>query len=544
MWGQKTAKRGGAQRGNQMATERPNRTIYALTGVAPEVQAYAMAKYSRSRESMRGSVAQLSTQRAEQFLESFYFQYGHRSIADLAHLALAVENVSMLAAIAVVDQQVWDGQERSTRYQDFARTGYYTPDAILTSRECEAYAATADALFAAYAALSGELTELLVAGTPQPEGMRDADFRRTLRARAFDVTRTLLPLATVTSVGQITSARTLERQISELLSSPFAELRQVAAGMRDACRQPASDPTADAAHAALAAFEGTHLAPDARAALDALDAAVPNAPAAPTLVKYTAPIAYQIETARAFRQAAAELLGSLPDDASAPTVALAPPVSPTDELVGTLLYQHDPAQHSYTAILEAVVELPAAVKTELIELSTRHRGPHDDLLRAHQIGAPVQFDMTIDIGAFRDFHRHRRCVQIVPAFSPCHGTDDAGEWFTRGLGDAGAARAADAGLIKRYTDALALAQKTMAEIAPAHPEEAMYLLPMAYRCRALFKMDYAQAAYMIEQRTKPGGHFSYRHAAWQMYEALSARDPALAWGIRATPPTEVNLLQR
>ncbi len=527
-----------------MATERPSRTIYALTGVAPEVQAYAMAKYSRSRGSMRGSVAELSAQRAEQFLESFYFQYGHRSIADLAHLALAVENVSMLAAIAVVDQQVWDGQERSTRYQDFARTGYYTPDAILTSRECEAYAATANALFATYAALSAELTEVLVAGKPRPEAMKDADFRRTLRARAFDVTRALLPLATVTSVGQITSARTLERQISEMLGSPFAELRHVAAGIRDACRRPASDPTAEAAHAALAALAGTHLEPAARDALDALGAATPHAAAAPTLVKYTAPIAYQIETARAFRQAATELLRDLPDAAPAPTVALAPQVTPTDELVGTLLYRHDPAQHAYAAILEAVANMPATVKTELIELSTRHRGPHDDLLRAHQIGAPVQFDLTIDIGAFRDFHRHRRCVQIVPAFSPRHGTDDAGEWFAHGLGDAGAARAADAGLIGRYTDALALARTTIAEIAPAHPEESAYLLPMAHRCRALFKMDYAQAAYMIEQRTKPGGHFSYRRAAWGMYEALSARDPALAWGIRATPPTAMDLLQR
>ncbi len=109
------------------------RTIYALTGVAPEVQAYAMAKYSRSRQSMQQSIAELSAQRAEQFLESFYFQYGHRSIADLAHVAVAVENISMLAAIAVVDQPLWDGQERSTRYQDFARTGYYTPDAIAAS---------------------------------------------------------------------------------------------------------------------------------------------------------------------------------------------------------------------------------------------------------------------------------------------------------------------------------------------------------------------------------------------------------------------------
>src|SRR5438270_13848495 len=102
--------------------------VYAVYGVEPEVQAYAMAKYSRSALSMRESLREISEQKAEKFLNTFYFQYGHRSIADLAHIALAVEKLSMIAAIILVDEQRWDGQERSTRYQDFRKSGYYTPD--------------------------------------------------------------------------------------------------------------------------------------------------------------------------------------------------------------------------------------------------------------------------------------------------------------------------------------------------------------------------------------------------------------------------------
>jgi len=524
--------------------ERPTRTIYALAGVPPEVQAYAMAKYSRSRQSMRQSVTELSAQLAEQFLESFYFQYGHRSIADLAHLALAVENISILAAIAVVDQPVWDGQERSTRYQDFARTGYYIPDAVLTSRECETYTAAADALFETYTALSRQLTALLVAHVPRPDAMTEAEHTRILRARAFDVARGLLPLATITSVGQITSARTVERQISELLSSPLAEVRQIGADLRTACRTPATDPASDAAQAVFASLDGTHLEDEARAALGRLAHAMPHTPIAPTLVKYTAPIAYQIETARIFAQRATELLADIPLGLPAPTVALAPVAPPMDELIATLLYQHDPAQHPYAAILAAVAALPATVKDDLVDLSTQHRGPYDDLLRAHRVGAPVQFELTLDIGAFRDFHRHRRCVQIIPTFSPWHGTEDTRLWFTRGLGKAAAAQAESTGLIAQYTDALTAARTAIDLIAPAHPEDAAYLLPMAYRCRALFKMDYAEAMYIIEQRTTLGGHFSYRHTAWQMYEALRARDPAMTRHIRVTPPTEVDLLRR
>jgi len=63
--------------------------VFAVHGADPEVLAYAMAKYSRSALSMRESLAEISAQRAEQFLNTFYFQYGHRSIADLAHIASA-----------------------------------------------------------------------------------------------------------------------------------------------------------------------------------------------------------------------------------------------------------------------------------------------------------------------------------------------------------------------------------------------------------------------------------------------------------------------
>src|ERR1700680_3860978 len=113
--------------GNHAFPDAPSVEVYAVYGVEPEVQAYAMAKYSRSSLSMKESLNEISQQKAEKFLNTFYFQYGHRSIADLAHVALAIERLSILAAIVVADEQRWDGQERSTRYQDFRKSGYYTP---------------------------------------------------------------------------------------------------------------------------------------------------------------------------------------------------------------------------------------------------------------------------------------------------------------------------------------------------------------------------------------------------------------------------------
>src|SRR6202167_3177771 len=124
--------------------------VYAVHGADPEVLAYAMAKYSRSALSMRDSLKEISAQRAEQFLNTFYFQYGHRSIADLAHLAFAIERLSLLAAIILVDEQRWDGQERSTRYQNFRKSGWYLPDFSASPASRLAFTAAIEALFAEY----------------------------------------------------------------------------------------------------------------------------------------------------------------------------------------------------------------------------------------------------------------------------------------------------------------------------------------------------------------------------------------------------------
>src|SRR5258708_12643816 len=93
--------------------------VYAIHGADPEVLAYAMAKYSRSSLTMKESLAEISAQRAEQFLNTFYFQYGHRSIADLAHIPFAIERLSLLAAIKLVDDHPSHVHDPSTPYQNF-----------------------------------------------------------------------------------------------------------------------------------------------------------------------------------------------------------------------------------------------------------------------------------------------------------------------------------------------------------------------------------------------------------------------------------------
>src|SRR6201985_3731315 len=115
----------------------------------PEKSAYALGRYSRSADSIRQSIEWVRTHNSQQFLESYYFQYGHQSIADLGHTIMCFEGVSELAACEIEDETLWDGQAKSSRYQDFSRTGFIRPPE-LTGADIERYTGAARALLNAY----------------------------------------------------------------------------------------------------------------------------------------------------------------------------------------------------------------------------------------------------------------------------------------------------------------------------------------------------------------------------------------------------------
>jgi len=157
----------------------------------------------------------------------------------------------------------------------------------------------------------------------------------------------------------------------------------------------------------------------------------------------------------------------------------------------------------------------------------------------------LRFDILMDIGGFRDMHRHRRCVQIIQGFTALHGYEipDSGDL------EPGVNLLAEAGILAEFQGALdqahAASGRIAASEAPEAAQSALYLLPLATRIRSLFKMDFAEAQYISELRSAPAGHFSYRRIAWEMYKALERQHAALAKHIRVTDFTQpIDLLQR
>jgi thymidylate synthase ThyX len=510
---------------------RNNQTeVFAVHGADPEVLAYAMAKYSRSALSMKESLREISSQRAEQFLNTFYFQYGHRSIADLAHIAFAIERLSLLAAITLVDEQRWDGQERSTRYQNFRKSGWYMPDFGADQASSQLYVESVEKLFATYHSVFEAVFASLKDQVRKPEDMKQESYERTLKARAFDVARYLLPLATNTSLGQIVNARTLETQVSRLLSSPVAEIRQLGEKLQAA----AAGAAWNVAGAEFAALQRDIAALDPALGERAAALLTREVKTAPTLVKYAALNDYQVRTRHELGQAAAELLGQDPID-DAPLVDLVDDADALEvEIAATLLY--GACHYPYRQVRRHVAALSEARRNEIVALGLKHRGRHDEMLREFSSGHALRFDILMDIGGFRDMHRHRRCVQILQPFTSKHGYA-----VPEGVAESGVQP-----LFEETVRSAHAAYATLAAgSAPEAGSSALYVLPLATKNRTLFKMDFSEAVYISELRSAAQGHFSYRRVAWEMYRAVERVHPALAPYFRVTDAdAPIDLLQR
>ena len=506
--------------------------VYAIYGADPEVLAYAMAKYSRSSLTMKEALAEISSQRAEQFLNTFYFQYGHRSIADLAHIPFAMERLSLLAAIEVVDEPRWDGQERSTRYQNFRRSGWFTPDLGV---ETKAFTVAVEGLFHAYDRIGAGMLQALKAVIAQPEAMKAADYERTLKARAFDVARYLLPMATVTSLGQIVNARTLETQVSRLLTSEFAEVRQIAEKLRTAATEPAWN----VQHADAEVLCEEIASVDAECGLRAKEMLLRPVKTAPTLVKYAAPSRYLLQIRGHFASVAGELMAGQAIDPAPLVDLLDDDESLEVELATSLLYPH--CHYGYRQLRSNVAALSASRRDELVAMGVSDRGRHDELVRAFSAGRGLRFDILMDIGGFRDMHRHRRCIQLLQPYTDLHGYDEPV--------CPGQPTLAEAGLEAEYKVAMDAAFAAYRQLrdsgVPEAPQSAQYCLPLGTRCRSMFKMDFAEALYIAELRSGVAGHFSYRLVAWEMYKAVAAKHPSLARHFRIEDVNEpVDLLRR
>ena len=247
-------------------------------------------------------------------------------------------------------------------------------------------------------------------------------------------------------------------------------------------------------------------------------------PLAPTLARHVDPDAHAAQSHKDLtlwaRQNLPQAGGTIPE-----TVDLLRLTDTHAEIAATLLYPV--SRHPFRELYEIARGWSAARRNEVIDVALGSRTNRDELLRGFR-GGPYAFDIVMDIGAYRDLHRHRRCQQYRQA-------------YTCELGYETPAAIADAGLAEVYDSAM---RETMADIAALPQPAAQYLLPFAARSRFLFKMDFAEAEYISRLRSGVKGHFSYRKVAWEMKCKMEALEPELGRLMEATPPWVEDPLKR
>ncbi|MDP9115654.1 MAG: FAD-dependent thymidylate synthase, partial [Acidobacteriota bacterium] len=299
-----------------------------------------------------------------------------------------------------------------------------------------------------------------------------------------------------TGVGQVTSIRTLERQIRRLKASEYPEIRELAEEIAAACAAPP------------ACAWDQHTAAE---------------PLAPTLARHVAPDEHAVESRRdlaAWARANVSIEPSVVD-----AVDLLRPNHTQAEIAATLLYPV--TDLPFRDLYELACSWSSAQRNEVIDVALRSRTRRDELLRAFR-GGLFAYDIVMDIGAYRDMHRHRRCQQYRQAYSGR-------------LGFATPQALHEAGIVAGYESIMS---ETLAAMQTLPEPAAHYLLPFGARSRFLFKMDFAEAEYIARLRTGVKGHFSYRQVAWDMKQKMEQLEPDLGRLLEATPPWIEDPLQR
>ncbi len=474
----------------------PPKRVITVAPMPPEKSAYALARYSRSPDSIRDSIEWVRTHNSEKFLESFYFQYGHASIADLGHTVMCFEGISELAATEIEEEPLWDGQAKSSRYQDFSRSGFITP-AELGPEHAAQYQAAAQALLAGYAQVKDLAFAALTARLPCPADMKPDAYQRNLAARAFDVARYLLFWGVPTNVGQVASIRTVEKQIRRLKASEYAELRSLGDEIAQSCALPPD------------------CAWDTAAAVESL---------APTLARHADADQHTVQSRDDLRLWAAQNLPARAGSAGDRVDLIRPTNVPAD-IAATLLYTV--TTRPFRELYDLACSWSAGQRAEVIDVALRSRTRRDEILGGFR-GGLYAYDITMDIGAYRDLHRHRRCQKFRQGYSGNLGFDTPALVTESGAGEI-------------YESAMRAALAVMHRL-PSPGNE--YLLPFGARSRFLFKMDFAEAEYISRLRSGVKGHFSYREIAWEMKVKMEQLEPELGRLIDATPPWIEDPLKR
>jgi thymidylate synthase ThyX len=186
-----------------------------------EAEAMLQALHSRSTGGFLNHMKILEEKGASNFMSKFYVGYGHKSIGDCSSSTIFVERISMLAAKALQDSKLYNGQESSTRYVDFSKQKMLNP---LNSKEGEEILERQRKF---YLKIVDLLKKDLEKRYPKKENEDEKIWKKAISAKAFDIARGFLPAGTTTNIAWHSTLRHFADRLLFLRHHPLDEIRKI-----------------------------------------------------------------------------------------------------------------------------------------------------------------------------------------------------------------------------------------------------------------------------------------------------------------------------
>lgn len=413
-----------------------------------------------------------AVKKAQDFYDRILDGYGDDSIGELGGAHLAIENISMLAAKVIEDCRIGGSPlEKSTRYIYFdqKRNGeflFYREPVLMTSAFRDEYVNACNHLFEVYGALIPELTEIMEQKFPRESDVSKFAYIAAIRAKVLDCLRGLLPASALTNMGFFGNGRFCEGLLQKLQSEQLQELQEI--GKRATTELMKVIPSfvrrGDVNHRHFQMMQ--HFKDKMALSLKRIAknyTSLTSETRGVELIEYDPDSIYKVAAALLFPHTKSSL--------------------PELERQLALLPKSE---------VEKILEAAASARE-----NRRHKSP-----RALE-KASFTFEITADFGSYRDLQRHRILTQDRQLLN-C----DLGYYIPDDL--------IGTSMEKKYRDAMDLAKAVYIKIAREFPEEAQYVVPMAYNIRWYFHMNLRALQWVTELRSTPQGHPSYRRVAQAM----------------------------
>jgi thymidylate synthase ThyX len=469
--------------------------VFALTGLPEVVKGALFARYSRSPKSLRrllldeflppeadggggGTGEGVGSARAEALYDRVLAEYGDDSVAQLGGAHIAVEGASNLLTKVLQWGRLASYLEQSTRYIPYTdRPGgayrYHRPPSVMAHPELgPAYAAALDAAFDGYAALLPRMVAHVGAGVPRDDGTPEAARERAIRARALDLLRGLLPAATTANVGIFASGQAYEAMLVRMGAHPLPEARECAAAMLRELRK---------------------VIPAFLTRVDRVDRGVAHG-------------AYLDEVDLAAARLAERLAPAPGPSPDGPAVRLVD-FDPDGEARVLAHALWPPSGAPLGDVRSAVAALTSGQRAAALREWAGARADRRQRPGRALEATTYAFEVVCDYGAYRDLQRHRLLSLQAQPLTPALGYEIPGE-------------VADAGAADDYAAVQDACAALHDALRPAFPAEAAYAVTLAHRIRFTMVLNAREAMHLIELRSQPQGHESYRAVAQEMHRQI------------------------